>query len=240
MRRLLFALALFLSVASTWIGLTRGQIVPVQRNLLYVHVPSSVCALLCFVVLLAAGISVLVAGRDGKRGHSPFSSGNRTPGAGEGEEAGCPLFRSWQVWDLAAVAAAEVGLVFATILNATGMIFSRAEWNVWWTPSPRLVTSALLWFLYAVYLILRISLPGAPQRRARICAVFGIVAFLDVPLVFISARFIADIHRPSFSLASAWQTAALMSGMAATVHLAAALIWLRTDLLRLELTVDRG
>jgi heme exporter protein C len=200
MRRLLFILAFILLVASTGIGLTRGQIDPVQRNILYAHVPNSVCALLCFVVLLVASIGYLMTGRPS--------------------------------WDLVAIASAEAGLVFATILNATGMLFSRAEWNVWWTPSPRLVTSAILWFLYAVYLILRASLPGAVYRRARICAVFGIVAFLDVPLVFISARFIPDIHRPSFSFDSPWQSAALMLGMAGTAVLAAALISLRTSLLR--------
>ncbi len=207
MRRLLFALAFMLLVASTWIGLTWGQIDPVQRNILYAHVPNSVCALLCFVVLLVASIGHLVTGR--------------------------------QSWDLVAVASAEAGLVFATILNATGMLFSRAEWNVWWTASPRLVTSAILWFLYAVYLILRASLPGADYRRARICAVFGIIAFLDVPLVFISARFIPDIHRPNFSLDSAWQSAALMLGMAGTAVLAAALIWLRTSLLRSGVELER-
>jgi heme exporter protein C len=206
MRRLLFALAFVLLIVSTWIGLTEGQIVPVARNILYVHVPNSVCALLCFVALLATSIGYLTTGR--------------------------------QTWDLAAVASAEVGFLFATILNTTGMLFSRAEWNVWWTPSPRLVTSAILWFLYAVYLILRISLPGSRRRNARICAVFGILAFLDVPLVFVSARFIPDIHRPSFSLDSAWQTAALMLGMAGTVLLAGALIWLRTSLLRSSLSLE--
>jgi heme exporter protein C len=208
MRRWLLALAILLLMASTGIGLTRGQIVPVQRNILYVHVPNSVCALLCFVVLLVASIGVLTSGR--------------------------------QTWDRIAAAAAEAGFVFATILNATGMLFSRAEWNVWWTPSPRLISSALLWFLYAVYLILRVSLPGAPHRRMRICAVFGIVAFLDVPLVYISARFIPDIHRPSFSLDSSWQTAALLLGMAGTAALAAALIWLRTSLLASEALLDEG
>jgi len=207
MRRLLFALAFILLVASTWIALTQGQIVPVQRNILYAHVPNSVCALLCFVVLLVASIGYLITGR--------------------------------QAWDLVAVASAEAGLIFATILNATGMLFSRAEWNVWWTASPRLVTSAILWFLYAVYLILRASLPGSPYRRARICAVFGIIAFLDVPLVFISARFIPDIHRPNFSFDSAWQSAALMLGMAGTAVLAAALIWLRTSLLRSSIELEK-
>ena len=135
MRRLLFALAILLLIASTWIGLTQGQIDPVQRNILYVHVPNSVCALVCFVVVLVASIGYLVT--------------------------------AGQTWDLVATAAAEAGFVFATILNATGMIFSRAEWNVWWTPSPRLVTSAILWFLYAVYLILRVV---CPARSAVRCA----------------------------------------------------------------------
>jgi heme exporter protein C len=207
MRRLLFALAFGLLVASTWIGLTQGQIVPVQRNILYAHVPNSVCALLCFVVLLAASVGYLTTGK--------------------------------QTWDVVAMASAEAGFVFATILNATGMLFSRAEWNVWWTASPRLVTSAILWFLYAVYLILRVSLPGSQYRRARICAVFGIIAFLDVPLVFISARFIPDIHRPNFSFDSPWQSAALMLGMAGTALLAAALIWLRTSLLRDSLEIEK-
>jgi len=207
MRRLLLALAFLLLIASTWIGLTQGQIDPVQRNILYVHVPNSVCALLCFVVVLAASVGYLAT--------------------------------AGQTWDLVATAAAEAGFVFATILNATGMIFSRAEWNVWWTPSPRLVTSALLWFLYAVYLILRVSLPGGQRRAARLCAVFGIVAFLDVPLVYISARFIPDIHRPNFSLDTAWQTAALMLGMAGTALLAAGLIWLRATLLRDNLKLEQ-
>jgi heme exporter protein C len=207
MRRLLFALAFLLLIASTWIGLTRGRIDPLQRNILYVHVPNSVCALLCFVVVLVASIGYLAT--------------------------------AGQTWNLVAAAAAEAGFVFATILNATGMIFSRAEWNVWWTPSPRLVTSAILWFLYAVYLILRVSLPGAQRRAARLCAVFGIIAFLDVPLVYISARFIPDIHRPNFSFDSAWQTAALMLGMAGTALLAAGLIWLRASLLRDTLELEQ-
>jgi heme exporter protein C len=206
MRRLFLTVAIILLLASTWIGLTQGQILPVQRNILYVHVPNAVCSLLCFVVLLVASIGYLATGRQG--------------------------------WDLLAAAAGEVGFVLATILNATGMIFSRAEWNVWWTPSPRLVTSAILWFLYAVYLILRVSLPGARDRRARLSAVFGIIGFLDVPLVFISARFLPDIHRPNFSFDSAWQSAALMLGMVGTALLAGALIELRTNLLRTSLTLE--
>ena len=208
MRRVLMSLAIVMLIASTWLGLTRGQIVPVQRNILYIHVPNSIGALLCFAVLLAASIGCLVTNR--------------------------------RTYDFVAVASAEVGTILASILNATGMLFSRAEWNVWWTPSPRLVSSALLWFLYVVYLILRMSLSGSQRHRARICAVFGIIAFLDVPMVYISARFIPDIHRPDFSFESTWQTAALWLGLTGTILLAGTLIWLRSDLLRRRLELEEN
>ncbi len=200
MRRILLLLAFALLLVSMWMALTLGQIEPVKRNILYAHVPSSICALLCFVVLLVGSIGYLCSAKP--------------------------------TWDLIAAASAEVGALFATVLNVTGMIFSRAEWNIWWTPSPRLITSAILWFLYIVYLILRASLPGSQHLRARVCAVFGIIAFLDVPMVFISARFMPDIHRPSFSFDSWWQTAALVLSIAAIALLAAVLICLRTDLLK--------
>jgi heme exporter protein C len=207
MRRVLLGVSFCLLMCSTWLGLTKGQIEGAVRNILYAHVPSSVCSLLCFTVLLVASIGYLITSRPS--------------------------------WDLVARASAEVGTVFATILNATGMIFARAEWGVWWTASPRLVTSAILWFLYIVYLILRQSIPGSERRRGRICAVFGILAFLDVPMVYISARFIPDyIHRASFSFDTNWQRAALMTGMFGTMLLAAAMIWLRTELLGVKARLE--
>lgn len=190
-----------------WIGLTAGQIEPVKRNIIYAHVPSSICALLCFVVLLVAGIGYLVT--------------------------------SGQTWDMVAEASAEVGTIFAVVLNVTGSVFSRAEWNIWWTPSPRLVTAAILLFLYVVYLILRSSLSDSPHRRARVCAVFGIIAFLDVPMVIISARFIPDIHRPNFSFNSPWQRVAFMLSMISMVLLAAMLIWIKTDILKNKAKLEK-
>lgn len=138
-----------------------------------------------------------------------------------------------QVWDFIAAACSEVGLVFATILNATGMIFARAEWGVYWTPSPRLIGSAGLWFLYVAYLILRASFTDE-QRKSTLCAVFGIIAFVDVPLVVISARFIRDIHQPSFGFESGGQTAAFALAACGTLLLAALLVWIRVDILKIK------
>ena len=97
------------------------------------------------------------------------------------------LVRRNYFWDILAEAAAEIGLVLALLTLASGMIWARVSWNTWWTWDPRLSTTLILCFIYAAYLLIR-HLDFSRQRRALISAVLGIVAFLDVPLVFFSAR----------------------------------------------------
>jgi len=75
----------------------------------------------------------------------------------------------------------------------SGSIWGRAAWNVWWTWDPRLTTTLIMWFVYAGYLVLR-GAGMAGERRAMVCAVLGVVAFLDVPLVFYSARIWRSVH----------------------------------------------
>jgi heme exporter protein C len=199
MRLLFIVLSFCLILASGWLALSVAVVQPPQYNIIYIHVPAAISALVCFVALFICSIQYL-----------------RT---------------KTQMWDHIAAACGEVGLVFATVLNATGSIFAYATWGVWWTPSLRLVSSAMLWFLYVAYLILRASLP-AEQRKPQICAVFGIIAFVDVPLVFISARYVPDIHWPNFTFASGWQNAAFILAISGTLLLATILIWIRADILK--------
>lgn len=103
------------------------------------------------------------------------------------------LVRRQDEHDLLAGAAAEVGVVFTGLALVSGSIWGRAAWNVWWTWDPRLTTTLIMWFVFAAYVSLR-SAPMGPQRRATLCAVLGIVGFLDVPLVFYSARMWRSIH----------------------------------------------
>jgi len=90
-------------------------------------------------------------------------------------------------WDWLAVSAAEVGLVFCTVVLVTGPIWAKPVWGVWWTWDARLTSTFVLWLLYVAYLVLRTMLPDS-ERRATVSAVFGIFAFLDVPLVYFSIR----------------------------------------------------
>lgn len=109
------------------------------------------------------------------------------------------LLQRKSAWDDLAAAAARSAAVFGAIVLITGMIWGKAAWGQWWTWSPRLTFSLVLWLLYVVYLIIRPSVEGE-HRRALVCAVYGIVAFLDVPLVWLSARLMPDIHPGSIQL----------------------------------------
>jgi heme exporter protein C len=90
-------------------------------------------------------------------------------------------------WDWLGVSAVEVGVVSCTGGLATGVLWGKPAWGIWWTWDARLTTAFLLWLLYIAYLLLR-GLLEDPQRRATLSAVFGIFAFLDAPLVYASNR----------------------------------------------------
>ncbi|SHN49204.1 cytochrome c biogenesis protein [Desulfovibrio litoralis] len=100
-------------------------------------------------------------------------------------------------WDNLGVAAVEVGVVFCSLALITGSIWARHSWNTWWTWDPRLTTSLVLWFIYVGYLIIR-GLEMSKARLATISAVLSIIAFLDVPLVFFSARLWRTVHPAVF------------------------------------------
>ncbi len=103
------------------------------------------------------------------------------------------LIRRKQRWDHLAVSAAEVGTAFCTVVLITGPIWAKPVWGIWWTWDARLTSTFVLWLLYVGYLLLRTTV-DEPGRRALISAVFGIFAFLDVPIVYMSIRWWRTQH----------------------------------------------
>ena len=103
------------------------------------------------------------------------------------------VIRKNRWWDNLALSAAEVGVMFLSIVLVTGPIWAKPVWLVWWTWSPRLTSSLILCLLYVAYLLIRNYIED-PERRAAVSAVFGIVAFVDTPLVWFSIRWWRDIH----------------------------------------------
>lgn len=96
-------------------------------------------------------------------------------------------------WDRLAISSAEIGVVFMTMALVTGSLWAKPTWNTWWTWDPRLTTSAILWTIYVVYLILRGAIEE-PLQRGRLSAIFGIIGFIDVPIVFMAIRWWRTIH----------------------------------------------
>jgi heme exporter protein C len=103
------------------------------------------------------------------------------------------LLRGDRKWDHVAISSVEIGVVFTFINIVTGSIWARPIWNTWWTWDPRLVTATIMLLAYLAYMLLRQGIED-PERRARFGAIYGIVAFLSVPLTFLSIRLFRTIH----------------------------------------------
>ena len=94
--------------------------------------------------------------------------------------------------DALAVASAEVGVVFCTIVLVTGPIWARPVWGIWWTWDIRLTTTLVLWLIYVAYLVLRRFSDTA--QTPILAAVLSIFGALDVPLVYFSIWFFRTQH----------------------------------------------
>ncbi len=103
------------------------------------------------------------------------------------------VWRRQPRWDSLGVSSAEVGLAFITTVLITGPIWAKPAWGIYWTWDARLTSTFVLWLLYICYLLLR-TLIEEPDRRALLSALFGIFAFLDVPLVFGAIRWFRTQH----------------------------------------------
>jgi len=100
--------------------------------------------------------------------------------------------------DRVAASAAEVGVVFISLTLATGMLWGKPTWGVWWTWDPRLTTTALLLAIFIGYLAVR-GFADDPERRARWSAIVGILGFVQVPIVYLSVVWWRTLHQPPSS-----------------------------------------
>jgi heme exporter protein C len=149
------------------------------------------------------------------------------------------LWKGQERDDLLAASAAEVGALLTGLTLALGMIWGKPTWGVWWTWDPRLTSTAVLFFIYVAYLVLR-SFVEEPDRRAQWSAVVGILGALNVPIVYMSVKWWRTLHQVQSSprtIDSAY-TWGLRANAIAFLLVLVYFIWHRFATARLHAQVD--
>lgn len=142
-------------------------------------------------------------------------------------------------FDRVAEASAEIGVLFTAVSLFTGMLWGYPVWGTFWDWSdPRMASTALMFFVYLGYLALRRAVTD-PVARARRSAILGLVAVVQVPLVYFSVTLWRSLHqgmtvRPDGIAMDGSMVAALLVNLAAFTLLYAYLMVERVRLARVE------
>lgn len=143
------------------------------------------------------------------------------------------------VWDRRASASAEIGVLFTALSLATGSLWGGAVWGTYWDwADPRMATTALMLFVYAGYLALRAASPDPATAAAR-SSLLGIIAVIQVPLVYFSVNMFRGLHqgqsiRPDGATMPGGMLVAMLVNLAAFTLVYVALLTARTDVKRQE------
>ena len=101
--------------------------------------------------------------------------------------------------DAVALASTEIGVLFMTIGITTGPIWAKPIWGIYWTWDPRLTSALVCWLMYVAILMLRRYIPEE-TKRGNLASAAGIIAFINVPFVFMTIRLHSD------ATAQVWST----------------------------------
>src|ERR1700728_4529643 len=135
-------------------------------RIIYYHVPSATVAFLFFAISLVGSIGYLAT----RHNHADRAQ----------------MFDAW------ALAGAEVGVVYCTVILVTGPLWGRRAWGMWWTWDARLTTTLVLWLIYVSYLLLRRFAAGSEMQT--LAAVLNIFGAIDAPIVYMSNRWWRTQH----------------------------------------------
>lgn len=103
------------------------------------------------------------------------------------------LINGSQWWDDLAYSTAEIGVIFASLILVTGVIWAKGDLDWWWTWDAKLTTTLILWFIFVGYLMVRSYAPRGSQstRFAAIIALFGAI---DAPIIYMATEWWSSAH----------------------------------------------
>ena len=103
------------------------------------------------------------------------------------------LITGSQWWDDLAYTTAEIGVVFASLILVTGVIWARGDLGWWWTWDAKLTTTLVLWFIYVGYLMVRAYAPKGSQS-ARFASVIALFGAIDAPIIYMATVWWSSAH----------------------------------------------
>jgi len=106
------------------------------------------------------------------------------------------LWKRKESFDIVALSAVEIGVIFCGFALITGALWAQPTWNTYWTWDARLTATLILLLIYCGYLLLR-RMSDFGEQQARLAAVVAIIGFLDIPLIHLSVTWWRTLHQPS-------------------------------------------
>ncbi len=98
--------------------------------------------------------------------------------------------------DLESYVAIHQGVIFGALTLATGSIWAKISWGVWWSwGEDQLVLFLVLFLFYCAYFMLRFSVePGL--QRANMSAVYALFGVVLIPVSFLAIRLSKSFIHP--------------------------------------------
>src|SRR5437879_4133998 len=96
-------------------------------------------------------------------------------------------------WDRFSACSAEMGVVFTTAQLLTAIMWAKPIWGVWYAFDSRGTLQLILLLIFIAYFMLRAYLPDR-EKRAKLCAVFGLLGMIDVPFNYLSIYLFRNMH----------------------------------------------
>ena len=96
-------------------------------------------------------------------------------------------------WDRFAATSAEMGVVFTAAQLLTAMMWAKPIWGTWYVFDSRGTLQIVLLLIFIAYFMLRSYLPDR-EKRAKLCAVFGLLGMVDVPINYLSIYLFRTQH----------------------------------------------
>ena len=150
------------------------------------------------------------------------------------------LYSPTDARDAAARAGADCAVIFGAMVLASGPLWAKKAWGVYWTWDPRLTTTLLSVLVFVSVVMLR-AFAGNGEAERKFASALGVLGTVTLPIIHYAVVMWGGNHptvitKTGGGLRHPAMTHALLVGFVAMTLLAVLLMWCRT---RLALALSR-